>query len=240
MDIADGKDQAVTALLAKQSAPAGDHDGVTYYKATDGDTLTAVTDGALVITDSESALFAALDAHEAGGDKTLAGTDKFTDALGKLPDEVFAQGYLDVGSFVRQTIAQSPQLGQLGQLEGFQDAVVAASVAAEPDGVRVKGIVDGAERPSHGRRLLAHAHVQRAVGRPGLPRLQRRVRADRERHRDGPGEPGRGGAPAARGLLRASFRPSWASRWTTWRRSARASRPWWSPTAGPTRARPWR
>jgi len=145
VDIADGKDAAVTALLAKQSAPAGDHDGVTYYKATDGGTLTAVTDGALVITDSKPALFAALDAHQAGGDKTLGGTAKFTDALGKLPDDVFAQGYLDVGSLVRQTIAQSPQLGQLGQLQGFQDAVVAASVAAEPDGVRVKGIVDGAD-----------------------------------------------------------------------------------------------
>ncbi len=145
VDIADGKEGAVTALIAKKSAPAGDHDGVTFYKATEGGTLTAVTDGALVITDSEPALFAALDAHEAGGDETLAGTDKFTDALGKLPDDVFAQGYLDVGGFLRQAIAQSPQLGQLGQLEGYQDAVVAASVAAEPDGVRIKGVVDGAD-----------------------------------------------------------------------------------------------
>jgi hypothetical protein len=145
VDIADGKDEAVTALLARETAPAGDHDGVTYYKAKDGSTVAAVTDGALVITDGEPALFAALDAHEAGGDKTLAGTDKFTDALAKLPDEVFAQGYLDVGGFLRQALAQSPQLAQLGQLEGYQDAVVAASLAAEPEGVRVKGIVDGAE-----------------------------------------------------------------------------------------------
>ena len=144
VDIANGKDAAVTALVAKKSAPKGTHDGVTYYKATDGGTLTAVTDGALVITDSQPALFAALDAHQAGGDKTLAGTSKFTDALGKLPDNVFAQGYVDVGSLLRQAIAQSPQLGQLGQLEGYQNAVVAASVAAEPGGVRVKGIVDGA------------------------------------------------------------------------------------------------
>ena len=145
VDIADGKDEAVTALLARQSTPAGDHDGVAYYKAENDSTLTAVSDGALVITDSEPALFAALDAHEAGGDETLAGTDKFTDALGKLPDEVFAQGYLDLGGFLRQAIAQSPQLGQLGQLEGYQDAVFAASLAAEPDGVRVKGVVDGAD-----------------------------------------------------------------------------------------------
>ena len=145
VDIADGKDAAVTALVAKKSAPKGEHDGVTYYKAKDDGTLTAVTDGALVITDSQPALFAALDAHQAGGDQTLAGTSKFTDALGKLPDDVFAQGYVDVGSFLRQAIAQSPQLGQLGQLEGYQNAVVAASVAAEPDGVRVKGVVDGVD-----------------------------------------------------------------------------------------------
>jgi Protein of unknown function (DUF3352) len=145
VDIADGKDAGVTALVARKSAPKGEHDGVTYYKAKDGGTLTAVTDGALVITDSQPALFAALDAHQAGGDQTLAGTSKFTDALGKLPDDVFAQGYVDVGTFLRQAIAQSPQLGQLGQLEGYQNAVVAASVAAEPDGVRVKGVVDGVD-----------------------------------------------------------------------------------------------
>ena len=150
VDIADGKDAAVTALVAKKSTPKGTHDGVTYYRATNGDTLTAVTDGALVITDSQPALFAALDAHQAGGDKTLAGTSKFTDALGKLPDNVFAQGYVDVGSFLRQAIAQSPQLGQLGQLQGYQNAVVAASVAAEPGGLRVKGIVDGADLPTGG------------------------------------------------------------------------------------------
>ena len=130
VDIADGKDGAVTALVAKKSRPQGEHDGVTFYKAADGGTLTAVTDGALVITDSQPALFAALDAHAAGGDKTLAGTSEFTDALGKLPDDVFAQGYLDVGSFLRQAIAQSPQLGQLGQLQGYQNAVVAATDAA--------------------------------------------------------------------------------------------------------------
>ena len=150
MDIAEGKDAAVTALVAKKSAPKGTHDGVTYYRATNGDTLTAVTDGALVITDSQPALFAALDAHQAGGDKTLAGTSKFTDALGKLPDNVFAQGYVNVGSFLRQAIAQSPQLGQLGQLESYQNAVVAASVAAEPGGLRVKGVVDGADLPTGG------------------------------------------------------------------------------------------
>ena len=158
VDIAAGKDAAVTALVAKKSSPQGEHDGVTYYKATDGGTLTAVTDGALVITDSQPALFAALDAHQAGGDKTLAGTSKFTDALGKLPDDVFAQGYVDVGSFLRQAIAQSPQLGQLGQLEGYQNAVVAASVAAEPDGVRVKGVVDGVDNVPTRRRVLAHPH----------------------------------------------------------------------------------
>lgn len=148
VEIADGKDADVTALLEREGERAGEHGGVAYYRTDDddgGESVAAVSDGALVFADDTAALFAALDAHEAGGDDTLAGSSRFTEALGKLPDDVFAQGYVDIGGLVRQAIAENPQAAQLGQLDSYQDAVFAASVAAEPDGVRVKGILDGAD-----------------------------------------------------------------------------------------------
>jgi hypothetical protein len=142
--IAEGKEEAMTALLVRSgAAKAGEHDGVAYYQQADGDTVTAVADGALVIANSTGQLYKALDAHEAGGDETLAGQDRFTDALAKLPADVFGQAYIDVGALVRQAGTDSPQLQQLG-LGDYQDAVVAASLAAEPDGARVKGVIVGA------------------------------------------------------------------------------------------------
>ena len=143
VELADGKDDAVTALLVKGGATkAGAHAGVDYY--TDSpDTVAAVTDGTLVVSDTKEQLFQALDAHAAGGDKTLGGTAKFTDAIGKLPADVFGQAYIDVGAIVQSAGEAQPQLGQLG-LADYQNAVVAASVAAEPDGARVKGVIVGA------------------------------------------------------------------------------------------------
>ena len=144
VDIAEGQEDALLALLVKGGATkAGQHNGVDYYTQQDGDTVVAVDDGALVVTDSTGQLYKALDAHEAGGDKTLAGTDRFTDALAKLPADVFGQAYIDVGAFVRAAGTSSPQLGQLG-LDDYQDAVIAASLAAEPEGARLKGVIFGA------------------------------------------------------------------------------------------------
>jgi hypothetical protein len=144
VDIAEGKEEALTALLVRSGATkAGEHDGVPYYQQPDDDTIVAVADGALVVSDSTVRVFKALDAHAAGGDKTLAGQDRFTDALGKLPAEVFGQAYIDVGALIRQAGTDTPQLQQLG-LGDYQDAVVAASLAAEPGGARVKGVVVGA------------------------------------------------------------------------------------------------
>ena len=142
VEIADGKRDAVEALLVKGGAKAdGAHDGADVY--TDSDSVAAVDDHAIVVADTKAALFEALDAHQAGGDKTLAGTSKFTDALGKLPADVFGQAYIDVGAIVQSAGTSQPQLKQLG-LSDYQNAVVAASVAAEPDGARVKGVVLGA------------------------------------------------------------------------------------------------
>ena len=142
VELADGKDAEVEALLVKGGAKKdGTHAGADIF--TDSDTVAAVSDGALVVSDTKPQLFKALDAHAAGGDKTLAGTSRFTDALAKLPADVFGQAYFDVGALVQSADKSQPQLGQLGLAE-YQNAVVAASVAAEPDGARVKGVVVGA------------------------------------------------------------------------------------------------
>lgn len=143
VELAEGKDEDVKALLVKGGATkAGTHAGADYY--TDApDTVAAVNDGVLVISDTEAQLFKALDAHAAGGDKTLAGTAKFTDALGKLPADVFGQAYMDIGAIVQAGAQSQPELEQLG-LSDYQNAVVAASVAAEPEGARVKGVIVGA------------------------------------------------------------------------------------------------
>ncbi|MGE0027160.1 MAG: DUF3352 domain-containing protein [Thermoleophilia bacterium] len=144
VDIAQGKEDALTALLVRGGATkAGEHDGVAYYQEPGNDTVTAVADGALVVANSTGQLYKALDAHQAGGDQTLAGQSKFTDALAKLPADVFGQAYIDVGSLIRQAGTDTPQLQQLG-LGDYQNAVVAASLAAEPEGARVKGVVMGA------------------------------------------------------------------------------------------------
>jgi hypothetical protein len=143
IDIAEGKEDAATDLLLRSGATkAGEHNGVSYYQDPDDDTVTAVADGALVVAESTGQLYKALDAHEAGGDQTLAGQDRFTDALAKLPADVFGQAYIDVGALIRQAGTDAPQLEQLG-LDDYQDAVVAASLAAEPEGARLKGVVMG-------------------------------------------------------------------------------------------------
>ena len=142
VELADGKDAAVEDLLVKSGAKKdGTHAGADVF--TDSGTVAAVSDGVLVVSDTKPQLFKALDAHAAGGDKTLAGTSRFTDALAKLPADVFGQAYFDVGALVKSAGQSQPQLDQLG-LADYQNAVVAASIAAEPDGARVKGVVVGA------------------------------------------------------------------------------------------------
>jgi Protein of unknown function (DUF3352) len=145
VEVAEGQAQQVKDLLSREGAVArGEHQGAQYYTQDGEDGVVAVDDDAVVLSDTEEQVFAALDAHAAGGDQTLAGTDKFTDALAKLPPDVFGQAYLDLGAFV-QTVASAagPQADQLG-LADYRDAVMAASIAAEPEGARMKGVVLGA------------------------------------------------------------------------------------------------
>ena len=145
VELADGKAQQVKDLLVREGAVAkGEHQGAEYYTQDGEDGVIAVDDGAVIFSDTQKQVFAALDAHAAGGDQTLAGTDKFTDALAKLPPDVFGQAYLDLGAFVQSAAsAAGPQAEQLG-LADYRDAVMAASIAAEPEGARLKGVVLGA------------------------------------------------------------------------------------------------
>lgn len=143
VELADGKDDAVTALLVKSGGTkAGTHDGVNYYTDS-SETVAAVTSGVLLVSDTKEQLIAALDAHKAGGDKTLGGTSKFADALAKLPADVFGQAYIDFGAIAQTAQKSAPQLDQVG-LGDYANAVMVASVAAEPEGLRMKGLVTGA------------------------------------------------------------------------------------------------
>ena len=63
----------------------GEHQGAEVYAQPGGDGVVAVDDEALVFSDTQKQVFDALDAHAAGGDQTLPGTDRFTDALGEAP-----------------------------------------------------------------------------------------------------------------------------------------------------------
>lgn len=145
LELAEGADEDARALLARTGATrAGEHEGVEYLASDDRDGFAAVTDGHLLFADTEPNLIAALDAGRAGGDATLAGDDRFNDALGRLPDDVLAHAYLDLGAFFTEALAAAPQAEQLGSLADLRDAVMAASLLAEPEGVRLKGVVTGA------------------------------------------------------------------------------------------------
>lgn len=145
LEIADGQAQAVKDLLVREGAVSqGEREGAEYFAQADEDGVVAVDDEAIVLSDTQEQVFTALDAHAAGGDQTLAGTDKFTDALALLPEDVFGQMYLDIGAFVVAAgEAAGPQADQLG-LGDYREAVMAASLAAEAEGARMKGVVIGA------------------------------------------------------------------------------------------------
>jgi hypothetical protein len=145
VELAEGKEADAEALLAKQAkgAPAT-VEGLKVYTSEDGDSVAAVTGGVILVAGDETDLKAAVDAQAAGGDSTLAGSERFTEAIGKLPGDTFAQFYMDLGGLVKQGQADNPQLQQLGPLADVADARFAASAAAEPGGVRVKGVIVGA------------------------------------------------------------------------------------------------
>jgi hypothetical protein len=146
VDIADGARADVEALIERTGGrPDGELDGASVFLDPEGDdtTVIGVTDEVMLVADRREDLAAALEANAAGGEATLAGTDAFTDTLGKLPDDVFGLMYVDVGAVVQaggETLPQDVQFGSLGDL---QDGHVGAAVIAEPEGLRIKGVATG-------------------------------------------------------------------------------------------------
>jgi hypothetical protein len=144
VDIADGKEADVLRLTQGGSDPAkkiAEHDGVDLYGDQDG--TFAITDGAFVFANTMEAMVRVLDAHAAGGSQTMAGSDRLDEVFAELPDEVLAQGFLDVGSLVRDAAAQrggGDIAKQLDQIGIGRDAALGMSIATEADGIRVKGV----------------------------------------------------------------------------------------------------
>lgn len=145
VDIADGARDDVEALLTRAEArPDGEIDGAgVFIPQGEGTTFVAVTDEVVLIADRREDLSAALQANSSGGDATLAGTDAFTDTLGKLPQEVFGLMYVDVGAVAQAGGESFPEELRFGSLGELREGHVGAAVIAEPDGVRIKGVATG-------------------------------------------------------------------------------------------------
>jgi hypothetical protein len=143
IDLADGKEADFIKLIQTGDDPAkkvGQHAGIDLYG--DSDMTVGVIDGTAVFGDSPESVNRAIDAHRGGDDQTMASSAKLDKAFAELPDEVLAQGFLDVGEFVRlagtaggEDVAKQLKNSGLGA-----DASIGLSVSAEPDGVRVKAV----------------------------------------------------------------------------------------------------
>jgi hypothetical protein len=147
-ELAAGKDAAAQQRLASAATGApGQHAGVAVYNLGD-DHFAAVDDGALLVAESQAGVESAIDAHAAGGSGTLGGTGKFTDALSTLPANVFALGYIDAGAVAKSAPSTGPSgmaIPDLSGLPNLQNAAVALSLSAEQGGVRMKGVLTGAD-----------------------------------------------------------------------------------------------
>lgn len=143
IDLADGKEADFLELIQTGKDPAtkvGRHDGVDLYG--DSDATFAVLDGTVLVSDTKERVNRAIDAHRGGESQTMAGSAKLDEAFAELPDEVLAQGFIDIGAIVRlagaaggEALAKQLKNSGLGA-----DAVLGLSVSAEADGVRIKAV----------------------------------------------------------------------------------------------------
>lgn len=144
VDIADGKDAEVLALMQTGDDPAkkiGQHDGVDIYGDADDDTF-AVVDGKLLAGADKDDITRAIDAHRGGESQTMAGSDRLDAAFAELPDEVLAQGFIDLGAIVRiaGTAGGEDVAKQLKNSGIGEDASFGISVSAEAEGTRLKAV----------------------------------------------------------------------------------------------------
>ena len=143
LDLADGKDADVVKLIQTGKDPAtkiGQHDGVDLYG--DQNAVIAVLDGTALFSDTQDNVNRAIDAHRGGEAQTMAGSARLDQAFADLPDEVLAQGFVDIGALLK--IAESEGAAaaakQLASSGIGADASLGVSVSAEADGVRVKAV----------------------------------------------------------------------------------------------------
>lgn len=143
IDLADGKDADVVKLIQSGKDPAkkiGEHAGVDLYG--DQDAVIAVLDGTAIVSDSTANVNRAIDAHRGGSSQTMVGSDRLDQAFADLPDEVLAQGFIDIGAMLK--IAESEGgaevTKQLASSGIGADASLGVSVSAEADGVRIKAV----------------------------------------------------------------------------------------------------
>jgi hypothetical protein len=143
IDLADGKGPDLVKLIQSGKHPAkklGDFQGVTLYG--DGDAVFGVVDGTAVVGTTEALVKRAIEAHNAGTGQTMAGSKRLKDALAELPDQVLAQGFVDVGAFVKMAggTGSGAVAKQLADAGVGSDAGIGVSVSAEQDGLRVKAV----------------------------------------------------------------------------------------------------
>lgn len=140
-----GKEAEAEALIAKNAQGTPTTLGSTkVYQDKDGESYAAVVPGAILIGSTPDQIKAAIDAKAAGGPATLAGNSRFTDAISKLPQETFAQGYVDLGQMLQVQAKDNPTLqSQAKALAMYKDMRIATSAAAEAEGGRVKGVLLG-------------------------------------------------------------------------------------------------
>ena len=143
-ETATGKGKDIQALIMAEgdAKVLGTHAGVEYFG--DKEMQGAVVDDVLLLSNTQDALFKSIDAHAAGGDRTIAGTQRVKDALAKLPADVFVQAYVDYNAILTASAASNPAgAAAIKALNIGPDASVALSLSAEADGVRMKGIGSG-------------------------------------------------------------------------------------------------
>ena len=220
---------------------AGEHDGVDLlHQATDDDTVAAVTDGALVVTDTQPAALRGARRAPGGRRQDPRRHDQVHRRARQAPGRRLRPGlHRRRRASCARRHRPAPAARAARPLEDYQNAVVAASLAAEPDGVRVKGVVVGA--PDVRRRGEFSPDPRRPAPRPTPSPTSASTTwpaADHDVLDQAQGGPGRGAAAAVRRASPPSSRCSSASRSTTSRRSPPASTPSWSPAAAQARARP--
>lgn len=149
VDLAEGVRPEVEDLIERTGGAAdGEHAGASLFTSPDAPSDTsviAVTDEVLLIAATRDEVVAALDVADAGGEASLAAAPAFIETLGRLPQDVFGQAYLDLGTLAAAGGEAAGDAVPDALLGDFDDGTVGAAMIAEPEGVRVKGVVSGVD-----------------------------------------------------------------------------------------------